>query len=702
MSNKSETDSEISMSVFEVRSSDEEITPTYDRFSKADGYHVIPPPIIGNFLTPRADISFACLDEYAIRKKIIESKTDTSKPKTSETIGVLTMSGLVNPVRTNRKKTVHTISTAKPINTPRPISTIRPVSTARPFAPKNSTNWTRVVVNVDADTKEHYVAGSLKKDKEPTKEYILLLLHPYRPRISVEEVVPAAQEKPSKSSPKDNDVHDSEDATSINKLNTGRPSVSTSNSPLVSTTNTPYGSVASTPTGVNTVGSSFVYLGRQIPIDTSTLPTADLHIDLNMLDLEDGSNVFPNDGIFSGAYDDEDVGAEANFNNMDNTIDVSLIPTLKVHKDHPKGQILGDPKLAFQIRGKIQKASSVQQALKMKAGLKQCMKNCSSSNYKSFWILVDLPFRKKAIGTKWVFRNKRDERRLRQSEEVYVHQPLGFIDPAHPNNVYMVIKALYGLHQALRAWYETLTSFLVKQKPNEIFISQDKYVADILKKFNFCSIKPATTPIESNKPQVKDEDGVDVDVHVYRSMIGSLAYLTASRLDIMFAIYVYARFQVTPKASHINAVKRIFRDCYKKRLIDVIKIHTDANVIDLLTKGFDVTRFKFLVENLVLQDKFGAARKKFMLFVTVTTIVSMANLEFVDQHNMVTCLAKTEGKSNFHKIVDFLASSSIHHTLTIDATVDSKAVVVTEASIRSCILFNDTDGTACLTNEAIF
>ncbi|GKC56860.1 hypothetical protein Tco_1084458 [Tanacetum coccineum] len=91
MSNKSKTDSEISMSVFEVRSSDEEITPANDRFSKADMYHFVPPPIIGNFLTPRADISFAGLDEYAIRKKIIESKTsepkdDTSESKTSETV----------------------------------------------------------------------------------------------------------------------------------------------------------------------------------------------------------------------------------------------------------------------------------------------------------------------------------------------------------------------------------------------------------------------------------------------------------------------------------------------------------------------------------------------------------------------------------------------------------------------------------------
>ncbi|GKB44494.1 putative ribonuclease H-like domain-containing protein, partial [Tanacetum coccineum] len=266
------------------------------------------------------------------------------------------------------------------------------------------------------------------------------------------------------------------------------------------------------------------------------------------------------------------------------------------------------------------------------------------------WVLVDLPYGKKVIGTKWVFKNKRDERSIvvknkarlvaqgfRQEEgidydevfapvarikairlflafasymgfivyqmdvksvflygtieeEVCVHQPLGFIDPAHPNKVYKVIKALYGLHQAPRAWYETLSSFLlengfrrefeecmhkrfqmssmgeltfflglqVKQQSDGIFISQDKYVADILKKFDFLSIRTATTPIESNKPLVKDEDGVEVDVHEYRSMIGSLMYLTASRPDIMFAVCACARFQVTPKASHLNAVKRIF------------------------------------------------------------------------------------------------------------------------------------------------
>nr|GEZ13980.1 ribonuclease H-like domain, reverse transcriptase, RNA-dependent DNA polymerase [Tanacetum cinerariifolium] len=126
-----------------------------------------------------------------------------------------------------------------------------------------------------------------------------------------------------------------------------------------------------------------------------------------------------------------------------------------------------------------------------------------------------------AIGTKWVFRNKKDERGImiknkmdvksaflygRIEEEVYVCQPLGFEDPDHPNKVYKVLKALYGLHQALRA-------------------CRDKYVDEVLKKFGFSTVKTASTPMETSKPLLKDAEAEDVDVHLYRSMIGSLIYL---------------------------------------------------------------------------------------------------------------------------------------------------------------------------------
>ncbi|GJX14650.1 putative ribonuclease H-like domain-containing protein [Tanacetum coccineum] len=162
-------------------------------------------------------------------------------------------------------------------------------------------------------------------------------------------------------------------------------------------------------------------------------------------------------------------------------------------------------------------------------------------------------------------------------KEVYVCQPLGYEDPKFPDRVYKVEKALYGLHQAPRAWKEMCTEFekmmhkkfqmmhkkfqmmQVTQKDDGIFISQDKYVDEILKKFSFSTVKTASTPMETSKPLMKDENAEDVDVYLYRSMIRSLMYLTSSKPDIMFVVCACTRFQVTPKVSHLHVMKRIFR-----------------------------------------------------------------------------------------------------------------------------------------------
>nr|GEV43689.1 hypothetical protein [Tanacetum cinerariifolium] len=158
-----------------------------------------------------------------------------------------------------------------------------------------------------------------------------------------------------------------------------------------------------------------------------------------------------------------------------------------------------------------------------------------------------------------------------------------------------------------------LLGLQVKQKKDGTFISQDKYVAEILKKFDFLSVKTASTPIETKKPLVKDKKAADMDVHLYRSMIDSLMYVTASRPDIMYAVCACSRFQVTPKTSHLQAMKRIFRhhfirDAYGKKLIQGLKIHTDDNVADLLTKAFDVSRFNFLIVN--IRQKLSTVRPK--------------------------------------------------------------------------------------------
>ncbi|GJR18816.1 retrovirus-related pol polyprotein from transposon TNT 1-94 [Tanacetum coccineum] len=254
-------------------------------------------------------------------------------------------------------------------------------------------------------------------------------------------------------------------------------------------------------------------------------------------------------------YEDEDVSAEADMNNLDITIQVSLIVTTRIHKDHPLDQVIGDLQSATQTR-------------RMSKNLEE----------------------HRAIGTKWVFRNKKDERGIvirnkerlvaqgytqeegidydevfdpvarieairlflayasfkdfvvyqmdvksaflygKIKEDVYVCQPPGFKDPNFPDRVYKVKKALYELHQAPR-------------------VCQDKYVGEILKKFGFTKVKTASIPIETQKPLLKDEDGEEV-----RSMIGSLMHLTSSRPDIMYLKGQPKLGLWYPKDSHFDLV----------------------------------------------------------------------------------------------------------------------------------------------------
>ncbi|GJU67055.1 putative ribonuclease H-like domain-containing protein [Tanacetum coccineum] len=348
---------------------------------------------------------------------------------------------------------------------------------------------------------------------------------------------------------------------------------------------------------------------------------------------------------------------------------------------HPKSQILGDPKSAVQTRSKVQNKSGahallshihkqqrnnhkdqqhclfacflsqeepkkIAEALQDDSWVQAMQEELLQFKLQQVWVLVDLPHGMKVIGTKWVYRNKRDERgvvvrnkarlvaqgytqeegidydevfapvaRIEAirlflafasfmgfivyqmdvksaflygtiDEEVYVSQPPGFVDPDHPNKVYKVVKALYGLHQAPRAWYATLSTFLEKHGykrgtiDKTLFIRRNKkdimlvqvYVDDIIfgstnkswcdefealmqSRFQMSSMGELTFFLGL---QVKQNKG-GIFISQDKSMIGSLMYLTASRPDIMYAVCVCSRFQVTPKISHLNAVKRIFK-----------------------------------------------------------------------------------------------------------------------------------------------
>ncbi|GKA14115.1 putative ribonuclease H-like domain-containing protein [Tanacetum coccineum] len=281
---------------------------------------------------------------------------------------------------------------------------------------------------------------------------------------------------------------------------------------------------------------------------------------------------------------------EIELGNIPQSYAVPTTPHTRIHKDHPIEHVIGDVQSSVQTRrmttsySELGFLSAIYEG-KSHQDLHTCLFACFSSQEEP-------------------------------KKKVYVCQPPGFEDPDHPDKVYKVVKALYGLHQAPRAWYDTLANYLlcngfqrgkidqtlfikrqkghillvqiyvcmtlsldlkrrsylvmslmsrneryvsnevlwreeftfflglqVQQKKKGIFISQDKYVNEILRKYNYTDVKSASTPTDWKQafgfPRWRC---VDVDEHLYRSMIGSLMYLTASRPDIMFVVCTCARF----------------------------------------------------------------------------------------------------------------------------------------------------------------
>nr|GEV47754.1 hypothetical protein [Tanacetum cinerariifolium] len=306
--------------------------------------------------------------------------------------------------------------------------------------------------------------------------------------------------------------------------------------------------------------------------------------DSQIPDLEDTAEL-RSTGIFTSAYGDDfdiftsivqSVGVEADFNNMDSSTLVSTIPTHRVHIDHPKDQILGDPMSVVQTREMAKKTSGAHASVPIIKIMRTAYLPASSYKWN--------PKRGTLDKTLFIKKDKDD---------------------------IMLVQ--------------------VKQSKEGIFISQDKYVAEILKKFDFSPVKTTSTPIETHKPLVKDEEAKDADVYLYRSMIRSLMYLTGSRPDIMFAVCACSRDSPFDLEAYSDSD------------------YTGANLDKKSTTGV------------------------------------MAGLTFAPQHNMITYLEKTESNVEFHQIVDFLTSSSIHHSLT-EETIQTGG-----KNLKSQQMFQDID-----------
>jgi hypothetical protein len=360
---------------------------------------------------------------------------------------------------------------------------------------------------------------------------------------------------------------------------------------------------------------------------------------------------------------------------------------------HPKELIIGEVERGVSTRSKLKnicnsmaflsqiEPKNINGAIEDELWILAMQEELNQFERNKVWTLAPRPKDHSVIGTKWVFRNKKDEEgiivrnkarlvaqdynqeedidygetyapvarleairmlltfacfknfKLFQmdvksaflngfiAEEVYVEQPPGFENHEFPNHVFKLSKALYGLKQAPRAWYERLSGFFIekgftrgkldttlflmlivqiyvddiifgstnenlckelsktmqdefemsmmgelkfflglqiKQTEEGIFLNQSKYVIDLLKRFGLANAKAYGIPMSPSIKFDKDEKGKPVDVKLYRGMIGSLLYLTASRPDIMFSVCLCARFQSCPKKSHLIAVKRIF------------------------------------------------------------------------------------------------------------------------------------------------
>nr|GEY68382.1 putative ribonuclease H-like domain-containing protein [Tanacetum cinerariifolium] len=294
-------------------------------------------------------------------------------------------------------------------------------------------------------------------------------------------------------------------------------------------------------------------------------------------------------GIFDGAFDDRDLGAETDINNLDSSTVVSPIPTTRVYKDHPKEQISKEEQIIKFFRTacllisypkwnpRRNKARLVAQGHTQEEGIDYDEVFVSVARIETIRLFLAYASFKDSVVYQMDVKSAFLYGKIK--EEVYVCQPPRFEDPDLPDKVYKVKKALYSLHQALELGdillvqvyvddiifgstkkemcdaFEILmhenfqmslmgeiTFFLglqVKQKQDDIFINQDKYVAEILKKFRLSEVNIASTLMETSKPLLKDEDGQEVDVHMYKSMIDSLMYLTSLRPDTMFADLVW-------------------------------------------------------------------------------------------------------------------------------------------------------------------
>ncbi|GKC09152.1 putative ribonuclease H-like domain-containing protein [Tanacetum coccineum] len=571
------------------------------------------------------------------------------------------------------------------------------------------------------DTKASDNAGQARKEIELVKNYILLTLWPIDPPYSQD--LKSSQDdgsKPSSDDGKKVDEDSRKDSKGIDQEK--EDNVNNTNNVNTASTNE-----------VNVVGGK---------------TNIELLLDLNMPELEDYS-------IFNSSRNDEDDGVEADMNNLDTTIQVSPNPTIRIHKDHPLDQLIGDFQSAIQTtkmsknleehgknpkrnkkdeRGIVirNKARLVAQGYTQEEGIDYDEVFTSVARIEAIRLFLAYASFKDFVvyqmDVKSAFLYGKIE------EEVYVCQPPGFEDPDFLDRVYKIEKALYGLHQAPRAWYETLSTYMldnefqrgkidktlfikrykcdillvqmssmgeltfflglqVEQKKDGIFISQDKYVGEILKKFRFIEDKTASTPIETQKSLLKDKNGEEVDVHIYR-------------------------YQVNPKVSYLYAVKKNWYLKGQPKLglwypkdspFDLVA-YTDSDYAGAsLDRKSTARGCQFLGCRLISWQ----CKKQTVVANSTTEAEYVAASSCCGQLYLILLgKAKKSVKLMMEKLFRMelelmlfwttVKAKTINGEVQLHAIVDGKKVIITESTVRRDLQLEDAEGVDCLPNSTIF
>ncbi|GJV27490.1 putative ribonuclease H-like domain-containing protein, partial [Tanacetum coccineum] len=569
----------------------------------------------------------------------------------------------------------------------------------------NSMNYKPVVVgnqsNGNAGTKACDDVGKARIETVPGKDYILLPMWPAAPLFSQNSKdSPDVEFKPSGEEEK----KDAEDPRneSRNPIKEKDSEVSSTEEPRINqekddniniTNNINTANDGNNTNNVNTVSPT-----------VNTAGIEDNAIDKNIVYGCDNDPNIPELEDIVYSEDDEDVGAEADMKNLEVFMTVSPILTTRIHKDYPFEQIIRDLNSAPQTRRMTMDLEehgflsttleqrrnhkdiqnylfacflSQEEPKKVVQALKDPTRLVAQGYTQEEGIDYDEVFapvaRIEAIRLFLAYASFKDfvvyQMDVKSAflygtikEEVYVCQPPSFEDLDFPNKK-MCTEFEKMMHKKFQmSSMGELTFFLglqVKQKEDGIFISQDKYVNEILNKFGFSDVKTARTHMETQKALLKDADGEDVDEHLYRSMIGSLMYLTSSRYDIIFTVCACARFQVNPKVSHLYAVKRIFR---------YLKGQPKLGLWFPKDSPFDLVVYTD-------SDYAGASLDR----KSTTRADSTTNDDLNGMKKLLIMKIK------------FLLVKTINGEVQIQALVDKKKVIITKTSIRSDLQLKDAE-----------